>query len=279
MKIVITGANGYIGANLVKQCLDSGHDVLAVDINKDFIDARANYKNINIFSDDIDFINEFENPDALIHLAWRDGFVHNSYVHLDDLPCHYKFLKSVIESGIKYISVLGTAHEIGYFEGAVDDNTPCNPMSLYGISKNALRQSLHLIVSDKNTAFHWLRAFYIIGDDLRSNSVFGKLLRKANNGEKSFPLNSGKNKYDFITVEELSKQILAATLQDEVTGIINVCSGKPVSLGEQIESFIYKNKLNIKINYGVYPDRAYDSPIIYGNADKIKRIMELSKDI
>ena len=274
MKIVITGANGYIGSNLAKLCLDSGHDVVAVDINNEYIDTRATYVKLDIFRQNIDFFNRFGQPDALIHLAWKNGFVHNDESHINDLPCHYSFLKSIIDSGIKYLSVLGTVHEVGYYEGAVDENTPCKPMSLYGVAKNALRQSVELLVSNKNIAFHWLRAYYIVGNDLRSNSVFGKLLKKSQDGVKTFPLNSGKNKYDFITIDELSKQILMATLQNRINGTINVCSGNPISLGDRIENFVADNKLDIKINYGAFPDRLYDSPIIYGNPDKINKIMK-----
>ena len=274
MKIVITGANGYIGANLVKTCLNSGHDVLAIDINSDFVDKRARYLNINIFDEDTIY-KKLDNPDAVIHLAWRNGFVHNDISHLDDLDKHYKFLTSMIDSGVEYISALGTMHEIGYYEGAIDENTPCNPLSLYGISKNALRQSLLVYPKDKNVNFSWLRGFYIVGDDLRSSSVFGKLLRNANNGEKSFPLNSGKTKYDFINIEDFCHQIMCATLSDKVNGIINVCSGKPMTLGDRVEQFIKDNNLDVELQYGVFPDRPYDSPIIYGDNSKIKKIMKM----
>lgn len=272
MKIVITGANGYIGANLVKICIDAGHEVIAVDVNNDAIDNRAKFLNLNIFTND-NIISRLDNPDAVIHLAWRNGFVHNDISHLDDLDNHYKFLTTLIDNNVKYISALGTMHEVGYHEGAIDENTPCNPLSLYGISKNALRQAIMLYAKDKNVNFSWLRGFYIVGDDLRSNSIFGKLLRKAQEGVKSFPLNSGKIKYDFINIDEFCHQILCATLQGNINGIINVCSGEPMTLGERVEQFISDNNLDIKLQYGVFPDRPYDSPIIYGDNKLIKKIL------
>lgn len=273
MKIAITGANGYIGSNLVKECIKNGHEVIAVDFYDDNIDKKATYIKSNIFECDKDFFYKLSCPDVLIHLAWRNGFNHNNESHVNDLSKHYHFLKNMIESGVKYLSVMGTVHEIGYYEGKIDENVPCNPMSLYGIAKNALRQMIELLIKDTNIYFHWLRAFYIIGDDLKSNSVFGKLLNSAKEGKKEFPLNSGKNKYDFINVQDLSCQILSASIQSEINGIINVCSGEPISLGEKIEQFIKCKNLDIKVYYNVFPDRAYDSPIIYGDNYKIKKIM------
>lgn len=271
MRIAITGANGYIGANLVKTCIDAGHEVMALDIKNEFIDTRAKFIKANIF-EDTDIFEKLGNPDAVIHLAWRNGFVHNDISHLDDLDKHYKFLTGIIDKGIKFVSALGTMHEVGYHEGAIDEKTPCCPLSLYGISKNALRQSIMLYVDNKSVNFSWLRGYYIVGDDLRSNSIFGKLLRKAQEGAKTFPLNSGKIKYDFINIDDFCRQILCATLSEDVNGVINVCSGKPMSLGERVELFVKENNLDIEIKYGVYPDRPYDSPVVYGDNTKIKSI-------
>lgn len=272
MKIAITGANGYIGSALIKRCIEKGYSTVAVDLDNKYIDNRAEYLNINIFDYNENLFDRMGCPDVLIHLAWRKGFIHNDIAHLEDLDKHYKFLTSMIDSGVKYLSVMGSMHEIGYYEGAIEPNTPCNPMSLYGIAKNALRQALECYVAEKGIAFHWLRAFYIVGEDERSSSVFGKLIRSANEGKKEFPLNSGKNKYDFISIDELCEQIIAASVQDNVNGIINVCSGKPIALGERIEQFISDNNLDMKLKYGVFPDRPYDSPIVYGDDTKIKEI-------
>ncbi len=274
MKILITGANGYLGSALVTRCIDLGYETIAVDMENTYIDKRAIYKKSDIFDKDIDFYQEFERPDVLIHLAWRNGFVHNDISHITDLPNHYMFINKMISSGVKYISVMGSMHEIGYHEGMIDEHTPCRPLSLYGISKNALRESLECTFTGSDINLHWLRAFYIVGNDMRSNSVFGKLLRQAMNGEKEFPLNSGKIKYDFISLDRLCEQIIAASVQKRINGMINLCSGKPVSLGDRIEQFIKDNNLDIKIKYGVFPDRPYDSPVIYGDNSKIIEIMK-----
>lgn len=50
----------------------------------------------------------FGKPDVLLHLAWRDGFVHYSENHIADLPKHYHFLKQMVDAGIAKISVMGT---------------------------------------------------------------------------------------------------------------------------------------------------------------------------
>ncbi|ELC8398748.1 NAD-dependent epimerase/dehydratase family protein [Clostridium perfringens] len=278
-KVLVTGANGYIGRHVVEKLLDMGHEVYACDFKFDNVDKRAKLIKEDIFSGDNNIFNILNCPDVCIHLAWRDGFVHNSNAHMEDLSKHYIFLKNMILGGLKNLSVMGSMHEVGYFEGAVDENTQTNPLSMYGIAKNSLRQAISLFVKDKEVRLKWLRAYYILGDDLNNNSIFSKILKANNEGKKTFPFTTGKNKYDFLDIEDLANQIAISAIQEEIVGVINCCSGKGVSLAEMVESFISKNNLNIKLEYGVFPDREYDSPGIWGNSDKINAILKNSKVI
>lgn len=274
MKILVTGANGYIGRYVVKELLEKGHEVIASDINYDGVDERAKYSDVNLFGGDADIYEQYGCPDVCIHMAWRNGFVHNHQSHIEDLPKHYEFIKNMLEGGLPHIVVMGSMHEVGYHEGAIDENTPCNPISLYAIAKNTLRQLTLLKAKEKGAVCQWIRGYYILGDDLKNNSIFSKIVTAANDGKKEFPFTSGKNKYDFMHVTELAKQIAATSTQTKIDGIINCCSGNPISLGEKVESFIKEHNFDIKLNYGAFPDRAYDSPAIWGDASKINEIMK-----
>ena len=273
MKILVTGANGYIGSKVVKTLCDYGVDVIATDFDNANIDSRASFVKADIFSTNPNWYSYFSSPDVCLHLAWRDGFVHNSPRHMEDLSSHYKFMCNLIDNGLKHIACMGTMHEVGYHEGAIDENTPCSPLSLYGVSKNALRKALEVYAASKGVKFQWMRAYYIFGDDLYGNSIFCKIRQAVRDKKELFPFTTGKNKYDFIHVDELARQISLTVMQDKVLGVINVCSGNPVSLAEQIEWYISHNNLPIKLDYGKFPDRPYDSPCVYGDNKKIKEIL------
>lgn len=277
-KILVTGANGYIGCHVVKQLLDDGHEVVATDIhfNDTNVDKRVMKIESNIFAfEDSSVFEYFGCPDVCIHMAWRNGFVHNSPTQMGDLSAHYKFLTAMIDGGLKHLAVMGSMHEVGYWEGAIDENTPCAPQSMYGIAKDALRRSITLYCTNSmgGCLLQWLRCYYILGDDQRNNSIFCKILEADEQGKTLFPFTSGKNKYDFIQVNELAKLISKVVSQNEVTGIINCCTGKPISLAERVEQFIKDNHLSIRLDYGKFPDRPYDSPIVYGDATKIQQIL------
>ena len=113
MKVVVTGAAGYMGKHVVKELLNKGHEVYAVDLNHKEIDSRASILDVDIFSGNENVYEELKRPELCIHLAWQDGFVHNSSKHMENISKHFTFLKNLMDGGCKKIAVMGTMHEIG----------------------------------------------------------------------------------------------------------------------------------------------------------------------
>ena len=273
LKILVTGANGYLGQGIVRSILNNGHCVVATDFNTQFVDERAERIACNLFEVDNPY-SFFGEPDVLLHLAWRDGFVHYSSAHLEDLPKHYAFIKKMVDGGIQQVAVMGSMHEIGFFEGSINESTPCHPTTPYGIAKNALRDLTQMLCKQKNIVFQWLRGYYIVGNSKFGSSIFSKITAAVDEGKTEFPFTLGQNQYDFIDYPDFCAQVAAVVGQKNEQGIINICSGKPEKLADRVERFIKENDYRIKLQYGAFPDRPYDSKAIWGNDTKIRKIME-----
>lgn len=272
MKILVTGANGYLGQGIVKSLLDSENEVIAIDFSTQYVDSRAIKINCNMFEIENPY-QYFGKPDTLLHLAWRDGFVHYSQTHINDLPMHFKFIKSMAEKNILQIAVMGSMHEVGFFEGSINENTPCHPITPYGIGKNALRDLTQMVCRQNNIVFQWLRGYYIVGNSRLGSSIFSKITKAVADGKKEFPFTLGQNQYDFIDYPDFCNQVAAVINQKHEQGIINVCSGRPEKLADRVERYIKENAYDIKLQYGAFPDRPYDSKAIWGDDSKIQKIL------
>ena len=200
--------------------------------------------------------------------------MHNDPSHINDLPKHYAFLEKLVESGIEQLAVMGSMHEIGFFEGSIKPDTPCNPQSLYGISKNALRQALELLCKNKPTVLQWVRGYYIVGNSEHGCSIFSKITAAEKRGDKEFPFTMGQNQWDFINYDRFCEMLAAVIEQKEYQGVINACSGFPEKLATRVEDFIKDMGYSISLKYGAFPDRPYDSKAVWGDDSVIRKIME-----
>lgn len=273
MRVLVTGANGYLGQGVVRHLLDDGVEVVAADFTCSSVDKRADIVECDLFSVSAPY-EFFGKPDIVLHMAWRNGFVHNALNHIEDIPHHYMFIKNLVDSGIKRVCAMGSMHEVGFFEGSIKEDTPTNPLSLYGIGKDTLRKTVRLMCHDANIPYQWMRGYYIVGNTEFGCSVFSKITAAEKEGKEKFPFTSGQNQWDFLDYEEFCRQVTATVEQDKVNGIINICSGRPEKLSDRVERFIKENGYKIILDYGKYPDRKYDSKAVWGDDTKIREIMK-----
>ncbi|ACL22466.1 NAD-dependent epimerase/dehydratase [Desulfitobacterium hafniense DCB-2] len=277
-KVVVTGANGYIGAHLIAELQKhSQHfQTIAVDIDDKYIPKGVTFVSMDLLNEarKETLYKECGEPDICVHLAWRDGFQHNALSHIDDLPCHFHFLKNLADHGTTHFAIAGSFREYGSVNGMVDQDAVVIPDNFYTLAKSMLKQALEIYFKEKNICLQWLRPFTVYGNDSRNNSIMSKIIRWEDEGKQSFPFTSGNEEYDYVSVYEVARQIAAVISQREVDGIIDCCTGKPTRLGDKIEGFIRENHFKIRPEYGAFPKREYDSSVIYGDNRKITEIIK-----
>lgn len=279
--IVVTGASGYIGSHVIAELLryPSKFSVVATSLSREALTDKVRFVPLDLNTDAQreDLFELLGRPQICIHLAWRDGFLHNAVTHLTDFPNHFLLLKNLAEHGTKQFAVAGSFREYGSINGMADELAPVKPDNYYMLAKLMLKEALEISFAGKDICLQWLRPFTVYGDDEHNQSILSKIMRWEAEGKTSFPFTDGSEQYDYISVGELARQITAIIDQTAVQGVIDCCSGVPTRLGDRVEDFLKEHHYRIRPDYGAFPRREYDSSVIYGNRKKIDQIFLASE--
>lgn len=284
-KVLVTGATGFIGNYVVQQLLQMNCSVIATSVNEQkaeqyewFNAVRYIPLDLNEVSEGIDYYDFFEKPDRLIHLAWEGLPNYKSLFHIEEnLPRHFAFLKNLIGGGLHDITITGTCLEYGLQEGTLSEDMPCLPSNPYAIAKDSLRKFVEELSKTKSINFKWIRLFYLYGKGQNPNSLLSQLDKAVKAGEAIFNMSGGEQVRDYLPVEEVACIIATTALQENITGIINCCSGEPVSIKKFVEDYCDKNNISIKLNLGYYPYTDYEPMRFWGDTQKLNQMMEAAR--
>jgi dTDP-6-deoxy-L-talose 4-dehydrogenase (NAD+) len=178
----------------------------------------------------------------------------------------------MLENGLKDLTVAGTCLEYGMKEGCLSEEMECDPTNSYAIAKNELRKQLQILNRSLSFDLKWVRLFYMYGRGQHSNSLVAQLEKSLENKEQQFNMSGGEQLRDFLPVEKVARYIVAIALQQQVAGIINCCSGIPVSVRAFVEEYLKERKKDISLNLGYYPYTDYEAMKFWGSNTKLKSI-------
>ncbi|MEO5967936.1 MAG: NAD-dependent epimerase/dehydratase family protein, partial [Ferruginibacter sp.] len=173
------------------------------------------------------------------------------------------------------INVTGTCLEYGMLEGCLNEEMEVKPTTSYGIAKNELRIKLQKLSEEFPFNFKWMRLFYMFGNGQNPKSLISQLDKALVNNEEEFKMSGGQQVRDFLPVETVAEYIVKAASQDVVTGVINCCSGKPITVYDFIINYLEENNKSIKLKPGYYPYTSYEPMEFWGNTKKLRLITGL----
>jgi dTDP-6-deoxy-L-talose 4-dehydrogenase (NAD+) len=240
MRIVITGATGFIGSDLIKKINTQQNKILCISRKK-----NKNKKNIKwircSLSEDNKYkkiISEFK-AEIVIHLAW-EGIPDLSKKNCEkNLNISKKFLKYFLKSKYcKKIIISGTCFEYKKNIGSCDEKSKIEKNNIFSKTKTNLRQWVENRVKNKKIRFYWLRIFYAYGSEQRKDSLIPTCIRSIRMNKEP-EIKNLYNINDFIFVEDISNAIKNFINKKIDSGIYNVGSGRPISIIKVIE-IIYK---------------------------------------
>jgi len=279
MKVLVTGATGFIGNYVVKELLKRRQHVIATSRNLDKAHSYEWFSQVEYIPCDLNVMQEnffqfFQKPDLLIHLAWEGLPNYKDLFHLEEnLFSNYRFLKNMIEHGLKSLAVTGTCFEYGMQSGTLSEDMESKPDNPYGLAKDTLRKFLEQLQKKINFEFKWVRLFYMYGKGQSSNSILSQLDRALEKGEADFNMSGGEQLRDYLPVEKVAEYIVKIATQNKVIGIINCCSGNPISIRKLVEKYLKEKQKNIHLNLGYYPYPDYEPMAFWGDGDKLNEVL------
>ena len=281
MKILVTGATGFIGKHVIDSLSGRGYEIIATarreakDVPEFKQHADVKYVPCDLDKTDINFFELFDKPEAVIHLAWHGLPNYKELFHFErNLFSSYFFLKNLIDNGVKDISVTGTCFEYGMKNGALNEDMASDPILPYPLAKDTLRKFLTYLCQKHDCKLRWIRLFYMYGEGQNPNSLLSQLDRALANKEKTFNMSGGKQIRDYLPVEKVAEYIVKISLQNKVLGIINCCSGKPVTVKDFVQGYLKAKNQKIELNMGHYPYPDYEPMEFWGDDRKLKKALK-----
>lgn len=277
MKVMVTGATGFVGRHVVNQLLARGYSVIAVARNIARAKEMTWFSNKNIKFIPCDLHEDFELlfqsgelPDAIVHLAWPGLPNYRDFFHISqNLPGDLAFLEAAVRIGITHLSVAGTCLEYGMQFGPLTEITETDPSTPYGFAKDTLRKALEFLQKENPFTLQWMRLFYMYGEGQNKNSLLAQLDSAIDNGLPVFNMSNGDQLRDYLPIEKVAENFVFALENPQVEGVINCCSGIPISVLDLVKQRCKAKASDIELNRGYYPYPDYEPTAFWGVSSKL----------
>jgi nucleoside-diphosphate-sugar epimerase len=273
-RVLVTGAGGFIGSRCVRLLPALGYEVVAtgrstpavadgIGVAVDLLDREAVRRVIADYR-----------PTHLLHCAWAPvrGDVMNSFVNLEWARATIDLVSDFAAAGGERAALLGSCAEYDWEFGVCrTGQTPCEPRSLYGVAKLAVRTAVTPLAAASGLSIVWPRPFFLYGPgEHPSRLVAGAVHTLMNHGV--FETTEGRQIRDYLFIDDLAEGIVAA-LDSDVAGPVDLCSGDRhavkdlvTEVGEQLD------RVDL-VRLGAIPTRPGDPPVVLGDPEPASRLL------
>lgn len=242
-KVIVTGANGFIGSSLLQVLSENGVTVYAVikDQNEK-IDHIQTLSGVQIVYCDLENIQDLpqlitdRDIDACIHLAWMGSFGDaraDYHCQLNNIRYALETVDVIAQMNVRRFVGAGTLAEKDVLNYHMDDGATPNAVSMYGIAKLSMQLMTKAQCTKQGVEHVWCHLSNTYGIGNTTNNFVNMASRKMLSGERA-AFTAGTQIYDFVYITDTVKAIYSVAARGKTNTAYYLGSGKSRALKEYI---------------------------------------------
>lgn len=278
MRIVITGAQGFVGTKLVAQLVKENFDIIAVSKNPppDKPLASVVYHQADL-SNPADLLPKQlkKQKFILVHLAWkttRDNLFQTQAAHVTYLAGLLDYWK---DKGLSYVIAIGSAEEYGQKTGILNEEMGSSGyFSPYGWAKQAAYVLTKTWSQQNDISGIWFRPFTIYGVGQTGQMLIPYAINQAIS-KKLAKFGDGLQERDFIHVDDVISALLAGIFKrPKGFYTINLGTGQPTQVKKVIESIAEEFHVKPLFKLGAIPKQKNSPSVQVADNTKAKELLD-----
>ena len=271
MKVLLTGASGFLGRSVVELLARQGIDTVVVGRRQPHGVLGTNFLQADLLGS-VDFheLVKLSGASHLLHLAWyaEHGKYWSSPLNLRWVEATVRLIEAFCLSGGQQAVLAGSCAEYDWSYGYCSEtNTPLNPATLYGHAKDVTRRLVTSICEEHQVPCAWGRIFQPYGPGEDSRRLIPALIDVFEYKRAPFGVNATAFR-DFLHVEDVANGFLTL-LQAEAAGAFNICSAHPVQIAEVVKMLAHSRDADPQMVLDLCSERPGDPHMLVGSNNKI----------
>lgn len=260
MKVLVTGAAGFIGSHVIGHLRRRGDT--AISVPRPRLDDRQSIKAIY----------KERQPDAVMHLAWhanpKDYL--ESPLNVESFKATLRLAETVFGLGCKKLVAVGTCLEYAPADSPLGETDRLEPTSLYARSKHAAQLMLGVLAQIHAAEFAWGRIFHLFGYGEKPSRMVPAVASSLAAGNET-ATTAGEQIRDYLHVSDVASGLIAL-LQPGASGPFNICSGQPVAMADILRAIANHYGAQDKLKLGSLPYSPNEIMYIVGRAGRLKSL-------
>lgn len=243
MRVLVTGAAGFIGCHVVRSLLRRGDEVLALVRPTGSLARLADVAGqVRVVRAELDgrgsvsaVLHELR-PEGCVHLAWYavpGQYLHAAAENLASLEATLDLVRQLPGAGCRRFVGAGTCIELDTDAGYLTASTPPRPRTVYAAAKHAAHVLAEQLCRRSPMGFAWLRVFYQYGPFEDGRRLVPHVIRSLLRGER-VELTSGEQVRDYLHVADVA-EAFACVLHGAAAGGLNLGGGQPVPVRHLVQ--------------------------------------------